>query len=442
MTRKSWHLDRRTLLQGAGISLALPLMEAMGGTYASAATPVRSCFLFFPNGVSLPPESHDAHQDWYWFPQGDGRDYTFTRSLAPLSPHRNEISILQGLSHPLSRKIVSHNTADVFLTGADISRTYNNSISVDQVIARETGKQTRLPSLVLSSDNGIGYTARTGTLSFNKSGQPIPADAEPRRIFNRLFGTPAGESLPDQRSRLKNKGSMLDYLLEDTAKLARKLGNYDKRKLEEYLTSIREVEKQVERTEAWLEVAKPDVDPKNVNLMAGTDDPAEFIRTIYDLMVLAFQTDSTRVATYQIAREDSQGVGDKFPQAIGLGSHHGLSHGTRKADGFVKWGRYDEFLSQQFAYFLDRLKSVSEGDATLLDRTMILYGCGTSTTHNANNYPIVLAGGSRCGFKHGALHRFTDETPFANTHLTIAQKMGLKIDQFADSTGTLTSLTL
>ena len=129
---------------------------------------------------------------------------------------------------------------------------------------------------------------------------------------------PKVKAFPDQRSRLKNKASMLDYLLEDTSKLARKLGNYDKRKLDEYLTSIREVEQQVDRTEAWLEVAKPHVDPMNVNLMAGTDDPAEFIRTIYDLMVLAFQTDSTRVATYQIAREDSQGVGDKFRRQLGL----------------------------------------------------------------------------------------------------------------------------
>lgn len=440
MANKSWHLDRRTLLKGAGISLALPLMEAMAQKGNTTDLPHRCCFLFFPNGVSLPPEKHEAHQQWHWFPFGDGRDYTFTRPLAPLEPYREQISILQGLSHPLSRKIVGHNTADVFLTGADISRTYNNAISVDQVIARETGKQTRIPSLVLSSDNGIGYTARTGTLSFNKSGQPIPADAEPRRIFNRLFGTPEGKSLSDQRSRLKNKASMLDYLLEDTAKLARKLGNYDKRKLDEYLTSIREVEQQVDRTEAWLEVAKPEVDPKNVNLMAGTDDPAEFIRTIYDLMVLAFQTDSTRVATYQIAREDSQGVGDKFPQALGLGSHHGLSHGTRKAQGYEKWGQYDEFLSQQFGYFLKKLTAVSEGDATLLDRTMILYGCGTSTTHNANNYPIVLAGGSKCGFKHGAIHRFTDDTPFANTHLTIARKMGLKLNNFADSTDILSGL--
>ena len=442
MTTKSWQIDRRTLLKGAGISLALPLMEAMASKADKTRIPNRSCFMFFPNGVSLPPESHKAHKDWHWFPSGDGGDYKFTKSLAPLAPHRNEISILQGLSHPLSRKIVGHNTADVFLTGADISGTYNNSISIDQVIARETEKHTRIPSLVLSSDNGIGYTARTGTLSFNKSGHPIPADAEPRRIFNRLFGTPQGESLPDQRSRLKNKGSMLDYLLEDTSKLARKLGNYDKRKLDEYLTSIREVEQQVDRTEAWLEVAKPHVDPMNVNLMAGTDDPAEFIRTIYDLMALAFQTDSTRVATYQIAREDSQGVGDKFPQAIGLGGHHGLSHGTRKENGYEKWGQYDEFLSQQFSYFLSKLKSVEEGGATLLDRTMILYGCGTSTTHNANNYPIVLAGGAKCGFNHGAMHRFTDETPFANTHLTIAQKMGLKINQFADSTGTLSNLIL
>ncbi|QDU92572.1 DUF1552 domain-containing protein [Lignipirellula cremea] len=441
MARKTWQIDRRTFLRGAGLSLALPWLEGMSAAAAPAELPRRACFVFFPNGVSLPPENHPAHQDWHWFPRGEGRDYTFTQSLQPLSPYRNELSILQGLSHPRGRSIVGHNTADIFLTGADISKAYANSISIDQVLARQTSVHTRFPSLVLSSDSGIGYTARTATLSFNKSGLPIPAESQPRRVFERLFGKTEGSTKAQQRTDLQNTGSMLDFLLEDSRQLSRRLGKLDQKKLDEYLASVREVEQQVDRTEAWLDVAKPHVDPTAVNLKAGTDDPAEFIRTMYDLMFLAFQTDSTRVATYQIAREDSQGVGDKFPQSINLNSHHGLSHGARKADGYADWGRYDQFLAQQLAHFLERLQGCPEGGDTLLDRTMILYGCGTSTTHQARNYPIVVAGGRQCGLKHGALHRFTEATPFANTHLTIAQAMGLGIEQFADSTAPLSQLT-
>ncbi|MEK6233962.1 MAG: DUF1552 domain-containing protein [Planctomycetales bacterium] len=440
MARKSWQLDRRTFLRGTGLSLALPLLDGMSASAAESPTPRRACFVFFPNGVSLPPANHAAHQDWHWFPRGEGRDHVFSKSLEPLTPFRDDLSVLQGLSHPLGRSIVGHNTADIYLTGADISKVYNNSISIDQVIARETSRHTRFPSMVLSSDSGIGYTARTATLSFNKSGLPIPAESSPRRVFNRLFGEVQGVSQQDRRNQLRNTGSMLDYLLEDSRRLSRRLGKLDASKLDEYLTSVREVEQQVDRTESWLDVAKPEVDPASVNLMAGTDDPGEFIRAMYNLMFLAFQTDSTRVATYQIAREDSRGVGDKFPQTLGLGSHHGLSHGARKPDGYEKWGRYDQFLAQQLAHFLGRLKNCSEGEHTLLDRTMIMHGCGTSTTHRARNYPIIAAGGRACGLKHGALRRFTEETPFSNVHLTIARNMGLSLNKFADSTGVLTEL--
>jgi hypothetical protein len=403
--------------------------------------PKRACFIFFPNGVSLPPADHPAHQDWHWFPFGEGRDYRFTRSLAPLEPHRQEISILQGLSHPLGRTIVGHTTADTFLTGGDVSSVYNNTISIDQVIARETARHTRYPSLVLSSDGGIGFTARTGTLSFNKSGQPIPAESDPRRIFHQLFGTVKGQTDAQQRASLRNTSSMLDFLLEDSRRLQLQLGRGDSAKLDEYLTSVREVEQQVVRTDAWLDVAKPEVGEDVVNLEAVQADPAEYIKTIYDLLFLAFRTDSTRVATYQISREDGQGIGDKFPSVLGFkGSHHGLSHSTATEDGYENWGRYDEFLSAQFAQFVQRLKSTAEGDGTLLDRTMLLYGCSTSTTHNARNYPIVLAGGRTCGLQHGQLHRYSEETPFSNVLLTMAHAMDIPQEQFADSTGILSEI--
>lgn len=432
-------LNRRTLLRGIGCSLALPILDCMA--VAPEKLPRRACFVFFPNGVSLPPAEHPAHQDWHWFPTGAGKDYAFTRSLSPLEPHRADISILQGLSHPRGRMVVAHTTADTFLTGGDVSGAYNNSISIDQIISRATAPHTRFPSLVLSSDGGIGYTARTGTLSFNKSGQPIPAEANPLRIFHRLFGSVEGQTDEQQRAALRNSGSMLDYLLEDGRRLQLQLGRGDRAKLDEYLTAVREVETQVHRTESWLDVAKPKVATDEVNLQAIQSDPGEYIKTIYDLMFLAFRTDSTRVATYQISREDGQGIGDQFPSILGFnGGHHSLSHSTETEKGFENWGRYDEFLSAQLAYFLQRLKSTVEGDTSLLDRTTVLYGCSTSHTHIARNYPIVIAGGKACGLKHGALHRYSEDTPFSNALLRIAQATGARDERFADSSGVLTDI--
>lgn len=433
-------MHRRTFLYGAGCTLALPLLDCMAAP--AKELPRRACFIYFPNGVSLPPEGHPHHKDWHWFPLGTGKDYTFTKSLAALAPHRSDISILQGLSHPGGRGVVGHSVGDIYLTGADIKKFYQNSISVDQLIARDVAQQTRYPSLVVSSDGGIGYSARTGTLSYNPAGQPIPAEASPRRIFDRLFGTIEGQTIDQQRAALRNNGSMLDFLLEDSKRLQRQLGRGDQQKLDEYLTSVRDIELQVERTDAWLEIPKPKID-EEVNLAALPADPAEYIKTIYDLMFLAFRTDATRVATYQIAREDGRGISDAFPKALGLpNGHHGLSHGAKKdtGKGFEEWGQYDAFLAAQLARFLDRLKSVQEGDATLLDRTTILYGCSTSTTHKASNYPILIAGGKANGLKHGALHSYTNSTPFSNALLRIAQATGANCEQFADSTGALAEI--
>lgn len=433
-------IDRRAFICGAGFTLALPLLDCMAA--APQALPRRACFMYFSNGVSLPPKDHPSHQDWHWFPHGTGRDFTFTKTLAALEPFRADISILQGLSHPLGRRMVGHSVGDIYLTGADIHNVYKNTISIDQVIAREFASQTRYPSLSLASDGGIGYAARTGTISFNPAGQPIPAEADPRRIFNRLFGSVPGQTIDQQRAGLRNRGSMLDFMLEDTRSLQRRVGQGDKAKLDEYLTSVREVEKQVERTSAWLEIVKPKVDERELNLAALPADPAEYIKTVYDLIFLAFRTDSTRVAAYQITREGGGVFSDAYPTVLGLPGHHSLSHSVKKGDekGYENWARYDAFLAAQFAHFLQRLKSTPEGSGTLLDRTTVLYGCSTSTTHNARNYPIIIAGGAANGLKHGALHRYTENTPFSNALLRIAQATGVRCEKFADSTGALAEI--
>ena len=444
MTQRSWNLNRRTFLRGTSVSLALPMFDCMVSASETPTRPPRLACVFFANGVSLPPEKHEAHEQWHWFPHGEGNGYEFTDTLRPLESFRNDLSILGGLSHPLGRLLVGHATADIWLTGGDVRGSdYRNTISLDQRIAMIQGQETRFPSIVLSSNGGVGYKTRTATISFNRAGEAIPAESNPRQIFDRLFQEDKSGSLESRHRKLNHEKRMVDLVLDDSKSLQRRLGHTDQRKLAEYLESVHEVERRIERTEAWLDTPRPSVDSNWVNLDVKQDAPEQYIRTMYDLMFLAFQTDTTRVATYQISQEDGKGVSDKFP-AIALGSdfrgHHNLSHGGGKEGGYQQWAQYDQFLARQHAYFLKRLKDTQEGEGNLLDNTVSLYGSATSTTHNARNYPLVLAGGSSLGFKHGAFHKYTEETPLANLFVSVQKRLGVASEQFADSTGELSEV--
>ncbi|MEM7014481.1 MAG: DUF1552 domain-containing protein, partial [Verrucomicrobiota bacterium] len=270
-----------------------------------------------------------------------------------------------------------------------------------------------------------------------------PAESNPRQIFERLFQEDKSGSVESRRRQLQHEKRLVDLVLEDSKDLNRRLGRNDQEKLEEYLDSVHEIERRIERTEAWLETPRPNVDPNSINLEVSQNAPENYIRTMYDLMFLAFQTDTTRVATYQISQEDGKGVSDKFP-AIALGDgfkgHHGLSHGGGKEDGWVRWAKYDQFLAKQHAYFLDRLRKTQEGDGSLLDNTTTLFGSATSTTHNARNYPLVLAGGKNLGFRHGSFHKFTESTPLANLYVSMLQRLGVESDKFADSNGSISEI--
>lgn len=446
---KTWQMDRRTFLRGTGVTLALPLLEAMNFGRAAAAAqdaqaPKRLACIFFPNGVSLPGEDHPHHEDWHWFPLGKGKDYRFTKTLESLQPLRDSLSVIGGLSHPSGRKLPGHSVSDVFLTGSKIgSDTYTNSISVDQVYADAAGLHTRLPSLPLSTTGGIGYSGRTHTLSFTREGQPIPAEDNLRRAFNRMFGGTM-ESEEAARAALEQKKSMLDLILSHSKQVNAKLGKADRQKMEEYLNSVREIERRVERTESWLTVPKPKVDATALNLDLTREHPTDYIRAMYDLMFLAFQTDTTRVSTYLLGTEGNDQFSDVFPKALGLSNHHALSHSTDKSeDGFKNWAQWDQFLAQQLAYFLNRLRDTKEGDGNLLDRTLIFYGCSTSSTHLARNYPLILAGGRSFGFKHGAYHQF-DENKYrlADLYVTMLNALGVENQRFADSTTNLNSALL
>jgi hypothetical protein len=439
--QKPWHLDRRTFLKGTGVSLALPLLAGMDASAKTEQQPRRFAAVYFPYGVSLPNEDHE-HANWNWFPKGEGRDFQFNDSLKPLEPLRDQVTILGGLSHPHGRKMGGHDTSDIFLTGAELKGSQlQNSISMDQVAAAHFADQTRYASLALSTDGGVGESTRSSTLSFSRTGQPLPALSKPRQVFERFFGVNAA-SKAAQRRELQNSGSMLDLVLENAKSLRLRLGSEDQAKLDEYLASVRQIEKRVERSEQWLDVPKPKVDATGLHLDATDETPLELIRTMYDLMFLAFQTDSTRMATYQLGNMNgATSIAGKFPALLGYGeSMHKLAHGWNKKGGAEALGKWDRFLAEQFAYFINRLKDTPEGDASLLDHTMLLYGSSNSRTHNNTNYPIIFAGGKRLGFKHGKFLKFGEDTPFANVHATALNRLGVPTESFADSQGEMTEL--
>ena len=423
------------------MTLSLPFLSAMQGRAASASHPRRFAAVYFPYGVSLPNEGHE-HADWSWFPKGEGEDFVFNRSLQPLEEFRSDVTVMQGLSHPQGRSMGGHDTSDIFLTGAELKGSQlRNSISVDQVAATHFGNQTRFRSLVLSSDGGVGESTRSSTLSFSRTGQPITALNQPRIVYDRLFGVQS-DSMVAQRRELENSGSMLDLVLENARSLRRRLGSEDQEKLDEYLASVRQIEQRVERSEHWLEVPKPQVNAEGLHLEATDETPHELIRTMYDLIVLAFQTDSTRVATYQLGNMNgATSIAGKFPSLLGLGGNmHKLAHGWNKKGGAEALGKWDRFLAEQFAYFLGRLKSIPEGEGSLLDHTMLLYGSSNSRTHNNTNYPIVFAGGKGLGLRHGQFLKFGAETPFSNVHQTVLDRMDVPVEDFSDSAGRMSEL--
>lgn len=434
-------LDRRTFLRASGISLALPWLEAMGApSVKAAAQPKRFCSIYFPYGVSLSKKEGDS--DWYWFPEGEGKEFTFNESLKGLDKIRDQVTILGGLSHPLMRKGGGHDSGDTFLTGAELKPgELKNSISLDQIIAKHHGDATRFPYLALSSDGGVGIPTRANTLSFDSTGQPIPSLNRPQIVFERLFGLNE-DSLDRQRKGLAVTGSHLDLLMEETRSLNRKLGKQDRVKMDEYLSSVRQVEQQVERSISWLDIPKPKVNASGLSLEADDKTPKELIKTMLDLIVLAFQTDSTRVVTYQLASmHGAISIAVKFPQLLGFGnSFHGLAHGWNKPGGGAKLGAWDQWLAQQFQYFVERLASIQEGDGTLLDNTIVYYGSSNSTTHNNTNYPLIVAGGKSMGFTHNQYLRFDEEVPLSNLYVTFLNSLGIPAESFADSQSDLNAL--
>ncbi len=459
-------LDRRRFLRGTGVALALPLFETFTTTAVQAAPkssqPKRLACFYFPDGVPMPLPEDPAYKDWAWFPLGNGKEYTFTKVMEPLQSLRDDMTVLSGYSHPKVRDIHGHSNADQFLTAAATAYDgpYKNTISLDQVVAAHVGEQTRFSSLVMSTDGGTGTPRGAHTLSFNRSGRAIPAEHRPKRIFDMLFV----KSDQDAARRLALSTSALDDLLADARRLRQRLSTQDQKSLDEYLDSVREAELKVQKAKRWINTPLPTVDADHLNLELTPDEPRLYLQTMYELIYLAFKTDSTRVATYQIGRENGVGKSDHLARAVGFSLSHQLSHETKNPDGWKNFGIYCRFLHEEYARFVNKLKQTAEpaGEGSMLDNSLLLFGSASSAFHLSRNYPLILCGGKNMGFKQGRYLNLAGtnaqggpwdgrtepwqqkathiDKPLSNLFVTMLQGLGVETERFADSDGSVSEL--
>ncbi len=454
-------LDRRRFLCGTGWALALPLFESLPilnvkGAERPADRKRLACF-YFPDGVPMPRPDDPAYQDWAWFPHGNGNEFQFTKCFEPLAALRDDITVLSGLSHPDGRNVHGHNNADQFLTGAATGTgdtDYQNTISLDQAFAKEVGEQTRYSSLVLSTDGGTGTARGAHTISFNRHGRAIPAENRPKRVFDMLFV----KNDADAARRLALSQSALDDLLTDARRLKKRLSSQDQESLDEYLQSVREAEIRVEKAKQWVNTPLPKVNADHLNLEISPDEPRVYLQTMFEMIYLAFKTDVTRVASYQIGRENGVGISDRLSRAIGFPAAHQLSHETKNPDGWKNFALYCRFLHEEYGRFLTRLKETPEpaGEGSLLDNTMLLFGSASSAFHLSRNYPLILAGGKNMGLQHGRYLNYAgssayrggwapgdqepwtqkatrEDLPLANLYVSMLQRLGVKTDRFSYS---------
>jgi hypothetical protein len=438
---RSWQLDRRHALRALGSFIALPLLDCMQPARAAdTRMPTRSVFIYIPNGVNT--------LDYQIVTPGAG--YEFSRTLQPLAKHRGAITPISGLHHPggLGHH---HNCQKIWLTGGKLGPTDRNTISVDQQMAELTSRHTRFHSLEVAN--------KGESLSWTADGIRLPGMSRCGEIFAHLFEKPKNGTAA-QRRALRRKGSVLDANLEEVRQLEKRLGAEDKGRLMQYLTSVRETEVRTRRADAWLDVPRPEIaaaDRKRTNRDIPQTQAGDYFRTIYDLIVLAFQTDATRVATFSSGLE---GQGLPIPELGISQTRHELSHHNGDPGHMERLTQSDTFAVEQFSYFLTRLAETKDlNGKPLLDTTMALFGSGMAYGHSHGNanLPLVLAGGAGLGLKHGRHvdlnqghfdgyqldnpgHHYrlcgrpaNTDAHVSNLLLTMAQKMGVEIDRFGDS---------
>ncbi len=438
-------LSRRHALRGLGALVSLPLLDAMLPramcapsqftqlTKSVSAQPRMIC-CYVPNGVNI----------LEWVPQETGKGYQLSPTLNTLKEHREDFTVVTGIGHPSSQG--GHSGADTWLTGADLKAVpgsdYSNHISIDQVVAEVHGKQTRFPSLQLSDQSGTGSAGHSHTLSFDRSGTPLPAENSPQRLFERLFVPASAHDREATLKRYAEKKSILDSVLNDAKQLNQQLGKRDQQKLAEYFSSVRETELRVTRMEEWVDVPKPEIDSKYLQLGSqpgNAHDRPMWIDVMLEISYLAFLTDTTRVITFEWSRE-AGGYGG------GGENHHELSHHGGDKEMLKKLAVIDSFHLSHLNRFMTMLKRTSEADSQMLDQTLVLFGSGMNSgaggEHSPKNLPTLIAGGKKLGMKHGQHLGFDVDKhpPLNNLLLSMAQSMGVETDTFGDATGTLTGL--
>ena len=442
-------LPRRTFLRGLGTVITLPALESLlpakEATEAAHQAPKRMLYVFMPNGAHMPD----------WTPTAEGTDYELPWILEPLERFKQDLLVLSGLEHATGTAGPDgggdHARAlATFLTGVRAKKTFGKDIragiSVDQIAARHIGHHTRLASLELGCEIGrssgncdTGYScAYSNNLSWRTPNTPAPADINPRSVFDRLFfdvGT-VGDEARAQRDLFAK--SVLDFALEDARQLKKKLGSTDRRKLDEYLASVRDIERRVKRTES--EAATESADRRLKRPEGIPHGFGEHIRLMADLLTIAFQGDVTRVTTLMLGRAGSN---RSYPFIGVSDGHHWLSHHGGDEDKQLKIRKINRFLIEQFAYLLGKLKSIQEGDRTLLDNCMIVYGSGIAdgNAHNHDNLPVLLAGQGAGSIETGRHIRYTDHEPLMNLYLAMLHHAGINFDAIGDSTRPLPGLT-
>lgn len=445
-------IPRRTFLRGLGTLVALPHLESLArASEVAAATPVtgpagglprRMAFVYVPNGANMAD----------WTPEATGTDFKLPYILEPLEEIRSDVLVVSGLTHDKARAngdgAGDHARASAtFLTGRQARKTAGVDIrvgvSVDQIVAQKAGDQTPFRSLELGCDRGqssgscdSGYScAYQFNIAWRTSTAPMPPETKPRQAFERLFsgGNPHESAEARARRRIARR-SILDFVLEDARQLGAKLGRTDQRKLDEYLSSVRDLERRIDQAERMTAQLPPDSFPE------GTpSDYGEHVRLMYDVMALAFQTDTTRVATFIVAHDGSN---RPYP-FIGVNDgHHDLSHHGNDEDKKKQIARINRFHLDQFAYFLKRLRETQEGEGSLLDNCMVVYGSGIAdgNAHAHSDLPVLLCGQGGGTLTPGRHIRVAKETPMSNLFLEMMDRMGVREERFGDSTGRLSEL--
>ncbi len=442
-------LPRRTILQGLGSSLALPLLDAMTPAFAAPPArkaPRRLAFVYVPNGIIM--------KDWTPQTAGDAAPLPgeLPRILAPLAEHRDRILLLTGLALNGGRALGDGpgdhaRAAGSYLTGAHPKKTYGadmyNGVSVDQIAARKVGAETKLASLELGCEEGIlsgncdnGYScAYSNTLSWRTPTSPLPPEIRPRAVFERLFGAEDVDPDPERRAQARRqRKSVLDFVLESATGLRATLGASDRRKLDEYLFAIRDIEQRIEAAERApvSNAAPPFAKP-------GESVPENFIdhsRLMFDLMAVAFQADLTRVCSFMYGPEGS----NRNYREIGItDAHHGLTHHLGDAGKIEKIARINKLHMEQFAYFITKLRGMTEDAGNVLDNSMIIYGGGLSdgNRHDHHDLPVMVAGKGGDAFHPGRHLRYKSETPMTNLYVAVLDRMGVPVEKMQDSTGQL-----